>query len=154
GPTLQGHTQPVAWLAFSPDGRILATTTGHVRALSRPGEVKLWAVPSMTNRASEQAHEIRAFAGHQGAVFGAAFSPDGKLLATACHDQAVRLWNVAAGELVATLRGPQSHAGSVAFSPDGRILATGFGGGSIALWDVMSRRMLLTWKGHQERQVV
>jgi WD40 repeat protein len=66
-----------------------------------------------------------------------AFSPDGKLLATAGKsDYAVRLWNTATGALVATLVGHTNAVQALAFSRDGRRLATGGDDQTIRLWHI------------------
>ena len=53
-----------------------------------------------------------------------AFSPDGRLLATASYDETARLWDPATGECLRTLTGHDRFVSDVAFSPDGRLLAT------------------------------
>jgi WD40 repeat protein len=68
------------------------------------------------------------------------FSPDGKLLVTACSDRAARIWSVESGERF----GPElEHRGSVlaaAFSPDGKLIATGSRDNTARLWDVVTGR--------------
>jgi conflict system STAND superfamily ATPase/WD40 domain-containing protein len=121
---LIGHNYGVFGVAFSPDGRLLATP-------SDDDTVQLWDV------ATGQPHG-QPLTGHDDAVFGVAFSPDGQLLATASQDSTVRLWDVATGQPHGDpLPEPTDNAvNGVAFSPDGRLLATANGDDTVQLWDV------------------
>src|SRR5262249_21279829 len=70
-------------------------------------------------------------------VMSIAFSPDGKLLATASCDQAARLWDVATGRERVTLKGyKRNEVCAVAFSPDGKTFAEGGSLGTIKLWEI------------------
>ena len=64
-----------------------------------------------------------------------AFSPDGRLLATASSDRTARLWDPATGECLRTLTGHDGSVNGVAFSPDGRLLATASDDKTARLWD-------------------
>jgi len=81
--------------------------------------------------------------GHEGPVEEVAYSPDGKLIATASGDKTARIWDAATGQELLTLQ-HAAGVGKVKFSPDGARLATGAGDGLVRLWDVASGKELLT----------
>jgi WD40 repeat protein len=64
----------------------------------------------------------------------AEFTPDGRVIAAACTDRTIRLWNVETGSDIATLWGHTDWVQSVAFSPDGKLLASGSADRTIILW--------------------
>ena len=80
-------------------------------------------------------HLARTLAGHTSTVWGVAFSPDGRLLATVSTDTTARLWDPATGEHRRTLTGHDEPLSSVAFSPDGRLLATPSTDTTARLWN-------------------
>ena len=83
-------------------------------------------------------------------VFGVAFSPDGRLLATASLDETARLWDPATGDCLRTLTGHMTEVNDVAFSPDGRLLATASGDQTARLWDPGTGDCLRTLFGHTD----
>jgi WD40 repeat protein len=130
-------------VAFSPDGRLLASASGvwdGVNQHSSVGEVRLWHVSTGKPYATLRTRATGCW------VNALAFSPDGRTLATAAHGSApedpgeLLLVEVASGKVRAVLTGHPGRVASVAFSPDGRTLVSGGYARSveqtIKLWDV------------------
>ena len=131
--TLHGHASEVRSLAFSPDGKLLATAGGQPGQF---GEIKVWDVVT--------GQEARGWRGHRDNIFAIAFSPDGTTLATCSYDKLVKLWDVATGAERRTLKDHTDAVFSLAFSPDGKWLASASADRTVKLWDVASGQRLYT----------
>ena len=83
-----------------------------------------------------QEPELVVQTGHSGWVFSVAFSPDGKLLASGSGDQTVKIWDVATGTELRSLRGHTYNVEAVVFSRDGKLLVSLSGGNEIKIWNL------------------
>ncbi len=128
---LTGSTEAVRAVAYSRDGSLLAAGAGLP---GRKGEVIVW-------RGTEQ---ILRIDGHTDCVYGLAFSPNEKLLATSSYDKLIKLWDVATGKEVRTLKDHIDAVYALAFTPDGKRLVSGSADRSIKIWDVASGERLYT----------
>lgn len=92
--------------------------------------------------------ELKKLVGHEGRIIGAAFSPDGELVATASLDHTARIWSVRDGSTVAILRGHGDQLTEVAFSPDGQSLLTASRDGTVRIWSVPDGTERVVLRGH------
>jgi len=135
--TLKGHEKTTECLAFSPDGKTLASGGWD-------GTMRLWDV--------QTGKQIRILTDKDtgGPVFSIAFSPDGRMIATGGWDGIARLWDAETGVVLKKMRQPgffsstTSGIRSVAFSPDGETLAAGIMDGTAIIWKVKTGKRLRT----------
>jgi WD40 repeat protein/uncharacterized caspase-like protein len=157
-------------LAFSPDGKILATggvesTTNMDQLMAdamNPAKQKKNAKQTSTDPAElmkslkveaigqvqlwdvATGQEIGALKGHGKGVTQVAFSRDGRFIASSSSDNTIKLWDVAARRELRTLSGHTTNIDSMDFSPDGRLLASASDDGGTFLWDTNTGEHLLT----------
>lgn len=127
---------PVHSLAFSPDGRMLATTRCE----------RVWVLQGSAGIKAEGEHvvrlldartfaDLRVLSGHRGPVLSVAFSTEGGRLATGGADAVIKLWDVDSAQEIRTLRGHDGPVLCVAFDPAGQRLASASTDGSVRIWD-------------------
>lgn len=125
----EGHTNTIASIAFSPDGRFALSG-------SWDGTMILWDL-----NVSDPI--VRQYEGHTDQVWSVAFSPDGLYAASGSIDKSIVLWDLNSDQpLMTRLELHEESVLSIAYSPDGRLLLSGSEDGSVILWDVASRTAL------------
>ena len=164
--TFIGHTHPITCLAFSPDGKTIASGSADYvvrvwdvesgrqlhRLIGPSGSVTsvVFSPDSKTVAASgsrqkffklwdvETGGNVRWFEGHTEGVSSLAFHPDGKIIASGSYDNTVRLWNVDTGVEEWSFTRHTDSVYTVAFSSDGKTLASGGRDKTIWLWNVLT----------------
>ncbi|MFC5954891.1 AAA family ATPase [Streptomyces pratens] len=130
---LDGHADTVRDVAWSADGRLLATA-------SRDGTARVYE--------AESGRQLCVLPCDGAMVESVSFSPDGSRLATAGRDQVVRVWNVASGEPVRQLTGAGDIGRQVAWSPDGARVAATFKDQVTRVWEAGTGRLVQELRGH------
>jgi WD40 repeat protein len=131
--SLDGHSGMVRAVAFTPDGKLLASA-------SCDGTARLWDPSTGASRGILEGHSYNV---------AAAFSPDVLLLATGYDDGTIKLWETSTGASRVTLEGHDSFVWAVAFSPNGQLLASASNDGTVRLWGVLTRATHCTPSCHR-----
>ena len=117
---IEGHTNRMQGIAFSPDGSRVATA-------SLDQTVRLTEVRT--------GQTISVLRGHRGWVWSVAFSPDGRRLVSASQDKTVCLWDGLTGEPIDVLYGHTGDVWTAGYTPDGAAIVSGSSDGTIRVWD-------------------
>lgn len=172
---LDGHTQPINRLAWSPDNRLLATTsydctvrlwnmtardaplvlagpTDWVTSITWSPDARALAAGSGDSKIwlwnPDTGQTIKAFKAHTRTIFNVAWSPEGNMLASASGDTSIALWHIPSLKLLTMLQGHSGAVYRVAWSPNGRELASSSEDRTVRIWDAQSGRLKRILEGH------
>ncbi|MEW5986826.1 MAG: BTAD domain-containing putative transcriptional regulator [Chloroflexota bacterium] len=172
---LVGHDGVVAHLAFSPDGKWVATAghdgqvilwdaasgerlrtfVGHLQSVffvgfTQTGErlVSVGQGGTILVWDSRTGEIVYTLTGHSDLVAGAVLNHDGNRLATRSEDGTAIVWDIDQGERLLALADHTDTVTALAFSPNGQYLATGSADKTVIIWDALTGDSLLTLKGH------
>ncbi len=142
------HTRTVWSLSFSLEGKMLASG-------SFDSTIRLW--QDEAGNIAEGAKNLSpirntlSLIGHGDWVWGIAYSPDGKILASGSSDRTVKLWDIKTGNCLKTLPGHTDTVHTVAFSPDGKTLASGSADRTVRLWNITTIDCSKILTGHKNQ---
>jgi WD40 repeat protein/serine/threonine protein kinase/tetratricopeptide (TPR) repeat protein len=168
--TLKGHNGGVYTLAFSPDGR-------HLASGRKDKTISIWDAVTGSRVSTLKAQSLRGLALSLNAQYLASgsddgtvniwevtagqerltlkgqavwvFSPDGQRLASGSYDGTVIVWHIGGGRETLNLKGHNAKVWSLAFTPDGQRLASASEDETIKVWDVATGHLVLTLNGHR-----
>jgi COMPASS component SWD3 len=136
--TYSGHTDAISSVAFSPDGKFLASSSNDKTA-------RIWDMKT--------GQTVQTISGHTGGLSDVAWAPDSQTVATASDDYTVRLWEAGSGKHVRTFTGHTNYVMCVNFNPQGTLLASGSYDNTVRIWDVATGKSLHRLPAHTEQVV-
>ena len=133
--TYRGHTGRILTLAWSPNGKYIASG-------SLDNTVQIWA-----SSLSEHLQPY-IYRGHTAGVLAVAWSPDSNRIASGSQDKTVQVWDALNGGNVVTYTGHTEVVNAVAWSPDGKYIASGSADNTVRVWEVATGKQMYVYRGH------
>jgi ribosome assembly protein 4 len=138
--SITGHTESILAVAFSPDGKHLASGSGDTT-------VRLWDLSTQTPQ-----HCLKA---HSAWVLAVAWSPDAAMLASADHAGAIWIWDPTTGKPLGQCRGHRKFISCISWEPahielPSRRFVTGSKDNTLRIWDAAAKKMLITMSSHTQ----
>lgn len=136
--TYSGHSDYVSAVAWSPDGKRIASASGD-------HTVQVW-------DAAGGGH-VLTFRGHSSDVACLSWSPDGKYIVSGSIDGKIFVWDATSGNLIYTYEGHSDAVYDVAWSPDGKRIASASNDGSVQMWDAFTGKHVISYLSTQSSRL-
>jgi WD40 repeat protein len=130
--TLRAHTDVILHLTWSPDGKLLGSTSVDKAVL-------IWDASS--------GEQVGALRGHSAGVNDVAWSPNRQLIASSSFDRTVRIWSAETWEELRRLEDHGNDVPSISWSPDGAMLASGSIDETVCIWNAGNWEIGKCWRG-------